>query len=291
MSRLYVTAVCAEAFAATEPLPDLKSLLQQRCSRKPRRTNRLTDLSLLGALQCAAGLEPPGGERTGLYLASCRGNVGDTVDLLQQVLEQGVEPMPLTFINVSNNMAGYYVAQQLGLSGRSLALSAGLASFDRALDLALLDLECGAVEQALVGAVEEATLPLDGLRAAFAIAPEQGVAESSAWLLLSRKSTGALAEVRICRQYSQLQQLLEAVAVLPSAGYYVAVEALPAALTSALEVRGVRPLGGESPGYNESISPWRLLDALQRGEGDSLLYLRGDATQGFFVLQLECLPH
>ncbi len=287
MEKLYVMAASAEAYTAGETPVDIKSLLQQRCHCKPRRTSRLTDLSLLGALQCARQLELQQAT-TGLYLGSGRGNVGDTVDILQQILVQDVAPMPLSFINVSNNMAGYYVAQQLALSGRSLAVTSGSASFDHALELALMDLECGVVEYALVGAVEEAATPLADYQAALGLESTQALAESSAWMMVGREAgPEPLAEIRFCRHLPRLEQLLELIETIPSRGRYVAASELPDKLTVLLAEHGIGALEGDLPGYNQSIMAWRLLQELKLRECESLLFLRGDVQQGFFLLWLE----
>ncbi|MEN8168689.1 MAG: beta-ketoacyl synthase N-terminal-like domain-containing protein [Pseudomonadota bacterium] len=285
MDKFYVTASSASAFPATEPASDIKALLRDEWGARPRRTSRLTDLSLLGALRCTQGQINPD-KMMGLYLASGRGSVGDTSGMLQQILVQDVEPMPLTFINVSSNMPGYYISQNLGLTGPNLAVTAGKGSFDSAVELALLDLNSGAVEQALIGAVEECAYPLSEYRAHLALSATVPLAESSAWMMLSRRAEGSLAELRLCRHYSRLDNAIEALGKLPQATRYVVAGELPAQLQPVLDERNISPLEGVFPGDSQSIAAWQLLQALEQSGDESLLYLRGNREEGVFVMWL-----
>lgn len=287
MDKLYLTASSAHAFVATDPPFDTRAPLQAAWGSKPRRTNRLTDLSLLGALHCARGRLTPDGA-TGIYLGSGQGNVADTSVMLRQILVQDVEPMPLTFINVSSNMPGYYISQGLALMGRNMAVTAGEASFDAAIIPALLDLQSGAVTQALIGAVEVWAYPLQAYRAHLQLDATRALAESSAWMMLSRAPLAeSLAEVRLCRHLSDLAEALAELERLPPTTRYVAAGALPASILALLERRGIMPLDGVLPGYNQSIAAYQLLQAVEQGEHESLLYLRGSAETGLFLMWLH----
>jgi hypothetical protein len=285
MENLYLTSCAAHAFVATEPPLDIRALWQTAWGSPPRRTSRLTDLSLLGALPCAEG-RLTSATRTGIYLGSGHGNVADISVILRQLLVEDLAPMPLTFINVSSNMAGYYLSQGLGLRGRNIAVTAGEGSFDAAIVPALLDLECGAVTQALIGAVETGAYPLDAYRAQRGV---NGVlAESSAWMMLSREAGGApLAQVRCARHFSQLADALAELERLPEATRYLVAGGLPEPIKARLQQRGIAPLAGEVAGHNPSIAAYQLLHAVAQGGWESLLYLRGSAQTGLFLMWLS----
>jgi hypothetical protein len=285
MENLYLTSCAAHAFVATEPPLDIRALWQAAWGSPPRRTNRLTDLSLLGALPCAEG-RLTSVTRTGIYLGSGHGNVADISVILRQLLVEDLAPMPLTFINVSSNMAGYYLSRGLGLSGRNIAVTAGEGSFDAAIVPALLDLECGAVEQALIGAVETGAHPLDAYRAQRGV--DGAMAESSAWMMLSREAGGApLARVRCARHFSQLADALAELARLPEATRYLVAGALPESIKARLRQRGIAPLAGDVAGHNPSMAAYRLLHAVSQGGWETLLYLRGSAETGLFLMWLS----
>jgi hypothetical protein len=181
-----VTAV-AQVFNPLQdgaPLPSLAADLKLVCREHFRRVDRFIELALLGSGRCAAG-------RTlaadcGLYLGSGLGTMSSIILSQQQLLRDREVPTPFNFINTLGNSAGYYVARNLGLTGQNLFISRRGASLPAALTAAWLDLELGVVRQALVGVVEEATLPLEEHRRRQGLAADTAVAEGSHWLLLEK---------------------------------------------------------------------------------------------------------
>ena|GEM_PF-5242582 len=163
-------------------LPPLQAALKEAGRGQYRRIDRFVELALLGAGRCAAGrkLAPD----CGLYLGSGLGPMGDNVRVQQQLVLERFVPMPFNFINILGSNAGFYVAKDLGLSGQNYFVSRRGASFEAALELAVMDLELGVVRQALVGVVEDVSLPLAEHRLRQGLAPGTRLAEGSHWLLL-----------------------------------------------------------------------------------------------------------
>jgi hypothetical protein len=176
-----------------EPLPSLDAALKEVCRENFRRIDRFIELALLGSGRCAKGhmLAPD----CGLYLGSGLGPMVNNIACQEQLIRDRELPMPFDFINTLGNSAGYYVAKNLGLSGQNLFVSRRGASFTAVLESALVDLDCGAVGQALLGVVEEATEPFAEHRRRQGLAPDTPVAEGSHWLLLERDAgSGCLLE-------------------------------------------------------------------------------------------------
>ena len=174
-----------EATAGEQP-GNPSERVRELCGEAPRRANRLMQLALLGACDCrrAAGAEPSAD--TGLVLASSLGNMADTVRMEQGIMERGESPMPLDFINVSTNMAGFQVARSLGMSGGpSLMVSRGEHSLAAALELAALEPE----RPWLVGVVEECIWPLATHRRRLGLPADTALAEASYWLWLDPECT------------------------------------------------------------------------------------------------------
>lgn len=140
--------------------------------KRPRRVNRFIEIALAGALDCCR--EQLLDSAAGVYLATRYGDVRETAQQLEETRRE--LPMPVSFINISGNMAGHYIAGALGARGPNIAISAEHGVFGRALELAVADLAAGAVRQALVGHVEEAGLDADGCA-------------QSRWLLLGATET------------------------------------------------------------------------------------------------------
>lgn len=146
-----------------------------------RRANRLMRMAYLGASDCLSGQATPPESNTGIVLASSHGNIAETLGMLQGIREKDQPPMPLDFINVSTNMAGFHVMRTLGLQGGpSLMISRGPRSFSAALEIAGLEPE----RSWLVGIVEECAWPLDAHRRRLRIAADEPLAEASYWLWL-----------------------------------------------------------------------------------------------------------
>ncbi len=264
MSALRIIAAASYAASAGDSPADIKSLLREEGGPRLRRSSRLTELALLGALRCIRQV-PALHEQCALFLASAQGNVGDTVSLLQQIVRDGLEPMPFTFINVSSNMAGHAVAQALGLQGKNYALARHHGAFDSALELACLEVQTGKAPMALIGVVEECAWPLVDQRRRLGVDGEVRLAEQSSWLLLSSEpDTAGLASFAARR--------------IPTAGERVLdpeVRYLPGPLLSASMSEAVSPLPAE-PGYSESIAVHHLVEALT-GDGEERVgYLNGD---------------
>ncbi len=165
-------------------LPSLVAGLKEVCREYFRRVDRFIELALLGSGRCAVGqtLHPD----CGLYLGSGLGPMTGVIATQQQLIRDRELPKPFNFINTLGNSAGYYVAKNLGLRGQNLFISRRGASFQAVLGAALTDLQAGVLTQALIGVVEEATLPLDEHRRRQGLAEGTPVAEGSHWLLLEK---------------------------------------------------------------------------------------------------------
>jgi hypothetical protein len=163
-------------------LPSLEAALEPLLKERFRRADRFIQLALLGSASCAAGQAPVPG--CGLYLASATGPMGNNIALQEQLVRDRLLPKPFNFINTLGSSAGYYVAKNLGISGPNIFISRREGAWAAALALAETDLAAGIVTQALVGLVEECTLPLAYHRTRLGLGAGAQAAESSDWQLL-----------------------------------------------------------------------------------------------------------
>ena len=170
-----------------EPLPDLAPALKQVCRERPRRVDRFIELALLGSGQCVAGqtLRPD----CGIYLGSGFGPMGTNVAVQEQLFRDRECPRPFDFMNLLGASAGFHVAKNLGIKGPNLFISRRGASLEAAFAAAQADMRLGIVSQALLGMVEEVTLPLPQHRQRHKLPADMSVAERSHWLLLEKEGT------------------------------------------------------------------------------------------------------
>lgn len=152
MTALTIRAVGGGTWSAAEARAAAVAILKN-ARKRARRTNRFIDIALAGAVDCCEGQELPA--NCGVYLATCHGDAVDTREEVLRIQGERRLPMPVAFINLSGNIAGFHIAHALGVTGPNISLSADRNIFLRALELAALDLESGVTSAALVGHVDE----------------------------------------------------------------------------------------------------------------------------------------
>lgn len=170
------------AVVTSDP-PPLKALVKEATGESVRRVGRLIQLALIGAGRCLGQRTLP--SDTAVYLTSGRGDLEITLEVLAQMVEQGLPPKPLSFINTVSNSACFYLARQFGLRGSSQFVTRRYAPLESALELAWLDMHDGKIQTALLGSVDICTTPLEQHRKRLAVANEVIVGEGSHWFLLA----------------------------------------------------------------------------------------------------------
>jgi Beta-ketoacyl synthase, N-terminal domain len=162
----------------------------------PRLISRFIELAVIGATLCARRLEVPLARNTPVYLASGLGDVARTDTLYFQVMPPNSEAAsPAKFATSGNNLAAFFVAQQLGLVSRNFTISQLDLSLENALTMALDDLAAGVAKTALVGGVDETTAPRRFYRRRYPLSANRRIGEGSAWLVLGTEPRGAIGEL------------------------------------------------------------------------------------------------
>lgn len=180
MSRWRIVSSGFFEQALSDRHDDLRERLRDEMPTPPRRINRFIRLALIGANRCASNAELP--TDTAVYLASEHGPIADTVALMQTLLLDHEPVMPVSFINLATNMAGFHVARTLGLNGRNIAVARHHCGLGAGLELAALD-PAGTV---LLGTISEGVWPLHEHRIRCQLPANADLAEGSYWLALAR---------------------------------------------------------------------------------------------------------
>lgn len=170
-------------------LPPLDDVLRAACRKPYRRLDRFAQLALLGSAHCALGQQLR--SDCGIYMGSTHGPQASNIRVQQQMLRAHELPKPFDFVNTLGSITGFYVADNLQLNGPSLFVSRHGRSLEVALETALIDLAVGAVEQALVGVVEESPLPLAEQRRRLQLSDDACLGEGSHWMLLAAATQDA----------------------------------------------------------------------------------------------------
>ncbi len=205
---MYVHAVSPFICDPLDNIDGLKADLKNYTDFFFRRVNKFILLSLMGVHRCVHGKEID--KSIAVYLATENGNLGDTENVLHQMYRENSFPKPFNFINTMSNTASFYVAQSLKSLGRSITVSSKNVSFERALELAMVDFKQGQVKEALVGGVDEAVLSREYFMEKYDQAyHDVKLVEGSGWLYLTADAAGALGKVDDVRTFEDRDEAIK----------------------------------------------------------------------------------
>ena len=280
MTPLKIAAAATVLLPAGAAPTPLRAQVQEVCAQPPRRVSRIIELSLLGAHRCMHGrrAEP----RCPLYLALTHGCVADGVALVQTVTRGGL-PTPVGFINLSSNMAGFYVAATLGIHGSNQALAADDFCFEAALELASLGREHRT--QGLIGAVEECAWPLPEHRARLGLAPDRALSEASHWLFIDQECTQPLATVQWVRRYDSAAAAHAALAQesWPSGGRLALGPSLRPAASEWARATGLAPWNDADESHSGQWTAYRICRFVETHPAPGLLHV-SEGTRGCYAV-------
>lgn len=273
-----------QAVREGEPLPALNQALKEVCREHFRRIDRFIQLALLGSARCV-------GERTldtgcGVYLGSGFGPIACNVAVQEQMLRDHELPKPFDFVNTLGVSAGFYVAKNFGLTGQNLCISRPGASLEAVLTAALTDLALGAVSQALVGVVEEVTLPLMEHRLRREQPAGSLAAEGSHWLLLEADGTvGKNIGLQRFGEVAALQVELDS--KRRSGDRLYLAHSLDADAANLLRRRFPDADCGDFTGaYHDNVAAAWVTEFLVNGSAGGLYLADGNVRRGFSLLHL-----
>ncbi len=262
--------------------PPLKTLVQESLGVPVRRVGRFIQLALIGAGRCARDRSP--GADTAVYMSSARGDLETTLDVVETLFRHGMPPMPLSFVNTVSNAPCYYVARHFDLAGRSNFVCSRSFAFESVLDLALLDMESGYMDSALVGSVDIATRPVSDHRRRLQIGRDEPIAEGSHWIWLyaGECPEDALGELVAAREFGDRDELIEWLSAQPlpiadtcmAAGQFAGREDIATVRAATGIERRFEP--PKSPGFYDSQSGGTINAFLHQGRQRWLVHINGE---------------
>ncbi|MEW8624665.1 MAG: hypothetical protein AB2551_02795 [Candidatus Thiodiazotropha sp.] len=180
-----------------QQLPKLNDLLQALPYKLPRRSDRLTQLSLLGFSHTPAShaLHPG----THLVLASGDANLNSTILNSEQIFASGTLPNPIGFINTVNNSTAYHICVTLGIHGQAISVSRDHCSLEAGIQVAG-SLQHSDPSPILLGTVDEIPNNPDQHRQRLNMSPATPLAEGSFWFHCGhpQQQESALATIEYC---------------------------------------------------------------------------------------------
>ena len=272
-------------------LDELKELVQQSLGVSVRRVSRFIQLALIGAGRAAQNIDP----QTGIYLSSGRGDIGVTLDILEEIYQHNQPPRPLNFINSVSNAACFHIARALGIQGISNFVTSRYLAFETALQLALTDMQSRRLESALVGAVDVVTTPLPEHRQRLELNKDQAVAEASHWIQLQQRPESGQKIIATVKQFQTfsnqpaLEDWINTQTFSPStvfcAGQYIDQEK-KRKLTKRINCETVDYSG--STGHFDSQAGLTICNFLQQSDAaNNMLYIGGDIHERYIAVVIE----
>lgn len=267
-----VRAALAREWPVSDVPEDRRGELEALTGRRQRRISRFTQIALLGAVACVDEADARPSPATGLYMVSSHGDVGDSAAMLETLYRRRQPPMPFDFINVSSNMAGFYVARELGLTGPNMMLARGTDSLVAALELLGDDARHAPF---LVGAVEAASWPTELHCRRLQVAEGTPLAEASCWLWLDPECARPLGHVRWLQRVGSPEVALQAAAETSGGGRRLLTLGEQLAASGAMTVmpEGWARFAPDGPGYHEAGCARALCRFLAADEPGTLLFL------------------
>lgn len=184
-----------------DPAPlELKQRVKEIVGVPLRQASHLAELAAIGSQLCLQRLRVAAPENTAVYVGTGLADIRKNEAVFRQVMPPGPGmASPFDFINAANNMAAFYAAKLGNFRARNLTVSQEDFSFEWALQLAAADLRAGDYRQALVGGVDENSLPRANHLRRIVLRDDQAMGEGSGWLMLSvsaQHAQGELVEIK-----------------------------------------------------------------------------------------------
>jgi hypothetical protein len=292
----YIYGTAAHVWPVKESQPDLSAQIQAAWGKRFRRVNHFIELAMVGAKSCLAQLQEPLASDCDVYVATEQGNVASVASIIEALFKHQESPMPLEFLNVPNNMAGFYIAQGLGLHSSNLTIAHRAFPFETALDIAMFNIATSykTNARALVGGVEECAYPLAQHRQRMGIPADTLLAEGSSWLYMGNESQYALATcewVKFFPDYNALQTYLQNNHLPPSTylagGYGVDKLALDN-LANKLGIDNRYDCQANAP-YHDTYCAYVIASFISAHQGQNLLFINRDKHDRYVAVRISIL--
>jgi len=291
-TELYIYAASANVWPIEDQIPNLKAQIKALCGRSFRRTNHYVDLGILGANRCAQLSEQEISPHCGVFIATGQGNVSDGIAIDKQIFVDREIPMPFQFINVSNNLAGFYVAQSLNLLSPNITVSRRDFPFEVALEMASLDMQLDNLETCLVAGLDECSLPLDQHCRRMSLPVGTPLSEGSSWLHVGRRKKNAIANYRLFSPLASYADMLSALSHIKidsqcflAGGYNMTNEELQRIGESLHTSQRYDYL--DTARYHNTHSAYGICAFIQQQHGAHLLHINKDYANRYFALYLS----
>ncbi|MEQ1439939.1 hypothetical protein AAG565_11280 [Fontimonas sp. SYSU GA230001] len=282
---LKIAAVYHHERLLTEVSADLRAELQALTGQAFRRINRFIELAIFGALHCGRSGGGVGAD-TALYLASEAPMLVDCVRALRGVVAEGRPPKPFEFMNISGNMAGFYIAQHLRMSGPQLATHRKGAALEAVCEL--LQLGSAHHRRALLGYVEEGVWPLNEQRVRLNLPADAPILECSHWFYVDADCVQPKALLRVAPRCARLDEAADVLRQLPAGWRVIAGHGCGDAELDRLVAAGIAASGlpAQRP-YSTGETAGLIARFVERPDAPGLAHLSRGGDGGYYPVLVQ----
>lgn len=192
------------------PIEDIKTyraLLKPLSNINLRRSSKFNILAVYGALLCMNELKSS--QQFGIYVATEYGPIMDVHNVLNTVNMDDSIIMPFDFLNINSNNVSFYVSKALDAVGKNMVLTSEEISFEKALQLALFDLETKDVQDVLIGAVDESLEEISNYAKYTSDVLKQPSCDGSFWVYGNQEKENAIAQIVSIKEYTNIECFLK----------------------------------------------------------------------------------
>lgn len=185
-------------------IKEYKKQLKEISKINLRRSSKFNILAILGALQCTK--EQSFSENMGIYIASEYGPITSVKKVLEQISNDEIV-MPFDFLNINSNNVSFYVSQALNSNGKNMLLTSHDLSFEKALEIALFELETKEVDDILIGSVDESLEDIENYNKHISNTQSLFSKDTSSWLYINNIKKDAICKIDSLKIFYNIEEL------------------------------------------------------------------------------------
>ena len=164
-----------------------------------RRGSKFNLLSLYGACKCVENTTIP--LRTSIYIGSEFGVISGVNKVMHSLNEEPVIVMPVDFLNMNGNNAGFTISKVLHTRGENILMMGSDLTFELTLKVAFSKSKLEKNFSALIGGVDESVETIDNYQY-YVIDQEKEQYDGSCWMYCNNEKENALAKIVSIQNFS-----------------------------------------------------------------------------------------
>jgi hypothetical protein len=164
-----------------------------------RRASKFNLLSLYGACKCVENIPIP--LTTSIYIGSEFGVISGVNKVMHSLNEEPVIVMPVDFLNMNGNNAGFTISKVLETKGENILMMGSDLTFEITLKVAFSKSKLEKNFSALIGGVDESVETIDHYQQ-YIIDQKKQPYDGSCWMYCNNEKKNALAKIVAIKNFS-----------------------------------------------------------------------------------------